>query len=325
MGPGDLAKVIAGVVPAVDPRLLVGPETLDDAAVLSVSTDLAICFTADIITPLVDDARAWGRIAAANALSDVYAMGGEPFAALNLMCWPSCLDLELLQEVLAGGAAVASEAGCLIAGGHTLDDQQPKYGLAVLGTVSPERIMTNRGARPGDVLYLTKPLGTGIVTTAIKAELAEVQEIEAATETMSCLNRAAAEAARQISAHGLTDVTGFGLIGHLSEMLGDEATLGVKLETDQLPVLPGVDRLMSMGMIPAGAYRNRDAFQPRVDWLSDSARSRDMLLFDPQTSGGLLAAIAADQAASFEDALSHHHVTGWRIGTFDDSGRISVS
>ncbi|MCH5373918.1 MAG: selenide, water dikinase SelD, partial [Planctomycetes bacterium] len=245
--------------PAVDPRLLVGAETLDDAAALRVSDDLAILFTADFITPVVDDAGTWGRIAAANALSDIYAMGARPFAALNLVCWPTDLPAEWLLEVLQGGAATAAEAECLIVGGHTVDDREPKYGMAVIGLCLPEAIVRNRGAQPGDLLYLTKPLGIGIVATAIKAELADADQIAAAVASMTTLNRAGAEAAVAAAAHAMTDVTGFGLVGHLAEMLGDDGRLGAEISFGSLPLLPGVWEHVAMGMNPRGAYRNREA------------------------------------------------------------------
>ena len=182
-------------MPAADPRLLVGPETLDDAAALRLTDEIAVCFTADFITPLVDDPATWGQIAAANSISDIYAMGATPLAALNLVCWPNCLPSEWLHAVMAGGAAAAKEANCLIVGGHTVDDKQPKYGMAVIGTVHPDRILRNRGGRPGDQLYLTKPLGTGVLATAIKADMASPQQIAAAADSMKRLNRTAGEAA----------------------------------------------------------------------------------------------------------------------------------
>lgn len=311
-------------MPAVDPRLLVGPETLDDAAVLSVSDDLAVCFSADFITPVVDDPGLWGQIAAANSLSDIYAMGAQPLAALNLVCWPDCLPLETLQEILGGGARAAAEAGCLLVGGHTVQDNEPKYGLAVIGTVRPERILRNRGARPGDLLYLTKPLGTGILSTAIKAGLASPDEAKAAAATMAMLNRSAAETAIAAGARALTDVTGFGLAGHLSEMLGPAGTLGADLDVEALPWLPGVERHMQMGLIPAGTYRNRDAYAERVR-LSHAARDGcEMLLYDPQTSGGLLVAMAPEAAERFQQEAFQNGVKAVRVGVFNETGLIDV-
>jgi selenide,water dikinase len=308
-------------MPAVDPRLLVGPETFDDAAALRVSADLAICLTADFITPVVDDPHSWGRIAAANALSDIYAMGAAPLAALNLVCWPSGLPMEILQEVLDGGAQAAAEAQCLIAGGHTIEDKEPKYGMAVIGTVHPDRILRNQGALPGDLIYLSKPLGTGIVSTAIKAGLAGRAEIEAAVQSMTTLNRSAAEAAAT-AARALTDVTGFGLAGHLVEMLGPAPGLGAELSAGALPLLPGTRAYLEMGLIPAGTYRNRDAFGPRVNMPAALRETTEMLLFDAQTSGGLLAAIPPAAAARFEEESRVRGVPVHCIGQFDPSGQI---
>jgi len=302
----------------------VGPETLDDAAALGVSDDLAILFTADIITPVVDEARTWGRIAAANSISDIYAMGGRPLAALNLVCWSKELPPELLAEVLDGGKSAADDAECPIAGGHTVEDKEPKYGMAVIGTVHPEQILRNQGARPGDSLYLTKRLGTGIIATATKAELAEQDEIDAAIESMSALNRAASEAAVAASVHALTDVTGFGLAGHLVEMLGPDGNLGVELSFDSLPLLPGVLKHISMGMVPGGAYRNRDAYAQRVQFDERIPDGSGLLLFDPQTSGGLLAAVSPDNAEAFEKECTAREVTIARIGTFNDNGQVNV-
>ena len=313
------------LVPAVDPRLLVGSETFDDAAALRVSDDLAILFTADFITPLVDDARSWGRIAAANALSDIYAMGGRPLAALNLVCWPRELPAELLGDVLSGGAAAAAEAGCLIVGGHTVEDREPKYGMAVIGLTRPEAIVRNRGSEDGDVLYLTKPLGTGILATAIKAELANADQIAAAVASMTALNRVAAEAAVAAGVHAMTDVTGFGLAGHLSEMLGDDRQLGAKLSLAALPRLPGIREQMAMGMIPGGAYRNREAYGDRVTLDPASNQDDEILLFDPQTSGGLLIAIAPESAATFEQRAEPGGAEFWQIGRINTSGRIEVT
>jgi selenide,water dikinase len=312
-------------MPAVDPRLLVGPETLDDAAALKVSDELAICFTADFITPLVDDPFQWGRIAAANSISDIYAMGATPLAALNLVCWPNCLPLEMLGQLLAGGASAAADSNCLVVGGHTVDDKQPKYGMAVIGAVHPDRILRNTGAVAGDRIYLTKPLGTGIIATAMKAEFAAQDELDASAQSMSTLNRAAAEAAVASGARALTDVTGFGLAGHLSEMLGREGNLGASISLDALPILPGVQNHMAMGMIPGGAYRNRDAYQQRVALADGADEGLEILLYDPQTSGGLLAAIPPQCVAAFEEETARRGVPARKIGQFDDSGKICVS
>lgn len=310
-------------MPAVDPRLLVGPETLDDAAALKVSDEVALCFTADFITPVVDDPWQWGRIAAANSISDIHAMGATPLAALNLVCWPNCLPADWLKAVLEGGMSAAADCNCLVVGGHTVDDKQPKYGMAVIGTVHPERILPNRGAQPGDQLYLTKPLGTGIMATAIKAALASQQEMEAAIHSMMMLNRAASEAAIAAGARALTDVTGFGLAGHLSEMLGQDG-LGATIWLEALPILPGVCGHMSMGLIPGGTYRNREAYQDRVQTPKGIDANLELLLYDPQTSGGLLAAIPDKRAARFEQESAARGCPATHVGEFNDSGGICV-
>ena len=301
-----------------------GPETLDDAAALKVSDDLAVCFTADFITPLVDDPVQWGRIAAANSISDIYAMGAKPLAALNIVCWPSCLGTELLGNVLSGGAQAASQADCLVVGGHTIDDKQPKYGMAVIGVIHPDAILRNRGAQPGDRIYLTKPLGTGILTTAVKADLAAPEELDAAVQSLMMLNRAASEAAVAAGARALTDVTGFALAGHLTEMLGGDNHIGANVWMDALPRLPGVERHMEMGLIPGGAYRNRDAYRSRLQ-ISENHQDSEMLLYDPQTSGGLLAAIPAEAVETFENEAKRRDVRASLIGEFDDSGLVRVS
>ena len=324
MGPGDLSRALAELMPAVDPRLLVGPETFDDAAVLKVSDDVAICFTADFITPVVDDPVQWGRIAAVNSISDIYAMGAKPLAALNLVCWPHCLSMETLGQVLGGGARAAADCECLVVGGHTVEDDQPKYGMAVIGIVSPDRILRNTGARAGDRIYLTKRLGTGVITTAVKAEFASPAETDAAIQSMLESNRCASEAAVAAGARALTDITGVGLAGHLCEMRGREGQLGASIAMDALPILPGVENQMAMGMIPAGAYRNRDTYRARVT-LADGLDERlEMLLYDPQTSGGLLAAMAPEKAAAFEREIAHRGARALAIGQFDNSGGLRV-
>lgn len=297
---------------------------MDDAAALRVSDDLVVLFTADFITPLVDDARTWGRIAAANALSDIYAMGARPLAALNLVCWPADLAPDLLLEVLQGGAAAAAEAACLIVGGHTVEDREPKYGMAVIGLTRPDSLVRNRGAQSGDLLYLTKPLGTGIIATAIKAELAGEDEIAAAVASMTALNGRAADAAVAAGVHAMTDVTGFGLAGHLTEMLGDGG-LGAEIRLDALPLLPGIHQHIAMGMVPRGAYRNRDAYATRLvsDPVSRNAVN-ELILFDPQTSGGLLAAIPPSAAAAFEAALATSATPAAPIGCFTSGNGVRV-
>jgi len=278
-----------------DKALLVGTDTLDDAAVYRLSDDYALVQTVDFFTPVVDDPYDFGRIAAANAFSDVYAMGGRPLTALNLVCFPSgTLPLEYLGRILAGGAETAERAGATIVGGHTIDDPEPKYGLAVTGLVKPGEQLTNASAKPGDVLVLTKPLGSGIISTAIKAGKASLAAVIAATDSMATLNRDAAEVAREEGAHALTDVTGFGLLGHLSEIC---RASGVAAEVwfDGLPLLPEVEELARKGMVPGGTVRNLEHVRSWTDFASGLEEWQRHLVADAQTSGGLLMALEAER------------------------------
>jgi selenide,water dikinase len=281
-----------------DPDLLVGPETADDAGVYRIGEGLALVETADIITPLVDDPFTFGRIAAANALSDVYAMGGRPVTAMNLVFFPACaMEMGILKDILAGGEAALSEAGVCLVGGHTVEDEELKYGLSVTGLVHPERIVRNSTARPGDLLILTKPLGTGIIATAVKADMAPSGIVDEANRWMTTLNRGACAIMLECGAHACTDVTGFGLIGHGCEMAGGGAVTLV-FQRERVPVIAGVGSLIMDGLVPAGCYRNRDHFSRYT--AAGGLPVDDLLpLFDPQTSGGLLVALAPPAAARF--------------------------
>lgn len=292
--------------------LLVGTETADDAAVYRISEELAMIQTVDFFTPVVDDPYLFGQIAAANALSDVYAMGGEPKVALNLAAFPDCLDIEILGEILQGGADKVMEAGAVLAGGHTISDNEPKYGLCVSGFVNPKSMWKNYGAQPGDILVLTKPLGTGIISTAIKGELASEQEIDTAVKTMAALNKYARDIAAGFEIHSCTDITGFGLAGHAMEMAkGSEMTL--ILHTGKLPVLPGVQEYAQIGLIPAGAYRNREYLE--ADVLSEIAGTwQEDLVYDPQTSGGLMLAVKKEEAVQLLERLAEFDLPGTAIG-----------
>ena len=304
--------------------MLVGLDTFDDTGIVQVSDELAILHTADLITPVVDDPFAFGRIAAANSLSDVYAMGGEPLSALNIVAWPPDADDAVLVEILRGGADACREAGCPIVGGHTIDDEEPKYGLSVTGTINPGRIARNVGARPDDILFLTKPLGTGILATAVKGGLASPEQIEAMTGSMSSLNRAAARVAMSAGATAMTDVTGFGLIGHLKEMLGDDADLGVEIYADAIPLLPGVWEHLDGGMIPAGAYRNRDAAADGLSVDPSVTDGFDLIVCDPQTSGGLAVAVPPGNEALFIKTAGEQNIETARVGLFARSGLCRV-
>ena len=288
IGPKVLAQVVGKLPKFTDPMLLVGPETSDDAAVYKINDELAMIHTVDFFPPVVDDPYMYGQIAAANALSDVYAMGGVPKLALNVVAFPNCLGPEVLEQILRGGADKVMEAGAVLAGGHTINDKEPKYGLCVTGYVHPDKMWKNYGAEAGDILILTKPLGCGILNTAIKAEMASQEEIERVQKIMAKLNKYAAEIASKYTIHSCTDVTGFSLAGHSLEMAkGSRKTLVI--QSEKLPIIEGVEEYAQMGLIPEGAYRNRDFAGDEVQseikelWMED-------LVFDPQTSGGLLLA-----------------------------------
>ena len=269
--------------------------------------------TADIITPLVDDPFTFGRIAAANAVSDVYAMGGRPVTAMNLVFFPACsLPGEILREILAGGQSVLKEAGVCLVGGHTVEDDELKYGLSVTGLIAPDAIIRNSTARPGDILILTKPLGSGIIATAIKGEMAPVKAVNEAVTWMTTLNRAAAALMRECNASAATDVTGFGLIGHCSEMARG-AGVSIRLRLTEVPLMPGVTELMADGMVPAGCYRNRDHYAPLVGGR-DAGDETLVPLFDPQTSGGLLVALAPEDARRFLDLAGERGIFAAQVG-----------
>jgi len=283
--------------------------------------------TVDFFTPIVDDPGLFGEIAAANALSDVYAMGGRPISALNIVCFPSqALDLAVLREILAGGLRKLREARVALAGGHSVEDPELKYGLAVTGVVNPARVRTNRGAQDGDALILTKPLGTGIISTALKAELVEPATVSAAVAAMRTLNRAAAEAMEACAVHACTDVTGFGLIGHACEMI-EESPLGIRISAADVPLLPQVQSLAEMGLLPAGLHRNRDFRAGSVTVADGVPLPLQDLLFDPQTSGGLLIAVPAGEASMLLERLGTAGVDAARhIGTVtsETPGRVRI-
>ena len=291
MGPEDLEKVLR-LLPGGGDRadILVGLDTPDDAAVFMLDGETALVHTLDFFTPIVDDPRLYGQIAAANALSDVYAMGGTPLSAMNIVCFPCSLGMDILAAILEGGLSKIRESGAVLLGGHTIDDDEPKYGLAVTGRVDPGRILTSLGAQPDDLILLTKPLGTGILSTALKGDFLAEAEMGEAIAGMARLNAGASRAALLAGANACTDVTGFGLAGHLMNML-PERGLGCEIEASSLPVYEGVREMAAMGMVPAGAYKNRDFLAQKVEIDADVAELERDLLFDPQTSGGLLVAL----------------------------------
>lgn len=300
--------MLRGLALPVDPSVLVGLSPADDAAVVRLLPELALVFTTDFFTPLVDDPRTFGRIAAANALSDVYAMGGRPLVALNIMAFPTkVLGLGVMAEVLAGGADVAREAGIAIAGGHTVEDQEPKYGLAVVGTVHPDRVWRKGGARPGDALVLTKALGTGVLATALKrgAITEDGAAMQAAIASMVTLNAAAARAVVDLGAevHAATDVTGYGLVGHLGEMLRASEGVSARLSAAALPVLAGALELAADGVLAGGTRANRSFAEAWLRVADGVADARAWIACDAQTSGGLLVACPPDAAGALVAAL----------------------
>jgi selenide, water dikinase len=288
----DLRPIVAGLPRPLDPRVLVGTENADDAGVVRLTDDLALVQTVDFFTPIVDDPYAFGRIAATNALSDIYAMGGLPVSALNLVAYPlETLGPEILGEILRGGADAVAAAGASIVGGHSIDDPEPKYGLAVTGTVHPDAVFTNGNGAPGDVLVLNKPLGAGAVATAIKRGLADAALVERAIEVMTTLNDRGAAAARDAGAHALTDVTGFGLLGHLHE-LAEASGLAAEVDAAAVPAIDGVLELLAgEEALAGGSKRNRADAERFTTWAGDVAEPRRRLVCDAMTSGGLLAAI----------------------------------
>jgi selenide,water dikinase len=312
-----LAHVLRHLDGTEHPNLIIGTETGDDAAVWRLDDSRALVGTADFITPVVDDARTWGRIAATNALSDVYAMGGRPLFALNLVGWNSdALGIDLLDEVLQGGAEAVAAAGATIVGGHTVDDPEPKYGLSVTGEVHPDRVLTNNGLRPGDHLVLTKPLGVGIISTAIKADAAPEPVVAAAVESMVQLNDLAAATALESDASGCTDVTGFGLLGHLGRMCR-ESGVGAELDVAAIPFITGAQELADQGFIPGGSKRNLAWIRDHVDPGNHDELTL-LLLADAQTSGGLLFGVSPDRSGAAVSALVDTGHTAAVIGRVTD-------
>ena len=309
----------------VDPNVLVSAATSDDAGVYRLGPDLAAVATVDYITPVVDDPFVFGQVAVANAVSDIYAMGARPLFGLNVVNFPrERLPLETLAEILRGGAEKAGEAEMVVLGGHSIDDPEPKYGMAVFGIVHPSRLVTNAGARPGDRLVLTKQLGTGVITTAIKQGIAPPEVAAEAIRSMVTLNRSAAEAMVEVGVRAATDITGFGLLGHLREVV-QASGVGARIDCASVPVLPGVWDLIDQKAIPGGTRRNLEAVSPIVQWGVDITEARQLLLCDAQTSGGLLIAVPAERTPALLDALAARAVSAAVIGVCtDEPDRIRV-
>lgn len=311
-----------------DPRLITGMEGNEDAGVYQLSDDLALIQTVDFFTPIVDDPYTFGQIAVSNALSDVYAMGGKPLTAMNIVCFPvNSLEMDILHRILLGGLDKMREAGVTLVGGHSVEDNELKYGLSVTGVIHPQKVLLNRGARKGDKLILTKPLGTGIVSTAVKGDLAPDHLVEKATQCMTALNKQAAECMMETpDVHACTDVTGFGFLGHALEMI-DGSSVGLVIYSASIPYFPEIKEFIEMGIVPGGLHRNRKFREHLVatapecpDWMVD-------VLFDPQTAGGLLIALAAAQAEPLIDKL---HAAGVQdacmVGEITDEhpGKVKV-
>ncbi|MCR4677008.1 MAG: selenide, water dikinase SelD [Sphaerochaetaceae bacterium] len=296
--PAKLHSVIDNLPLMSSENLIEGFESADDALVYRVTDDIVSVQTVDFFPPMVDDPYTFGQVAAANALSDVYAMGGTPSVAMNLMCFPSCLDLDVMKEILTGGIDKVREAGAVIAGGHTIEDPTPKYGLCVTGFMKVTDVWSNKGAREGDAIVLTKALGCGIINTAVKAEMAEEESCRACVDSMTRLNRKARDLAVNYTIHAATDVTGFSLAGHGSEV-AQASGLTVEIETDRLPVLPGALQYARYGLLPAGRYTNEDFLFGKVSFDEKISQEMKDLVFDPQTSGGLLLFMPEKEAEEY--------------------------
>jgi selenide,water dikinase len=315
----ELGQVLGALPPIVDPNVLLGASARDDAAVYRIAPDRALVATVDFFTPIVDDPSDFGAIAAANAVSDVYAMGARPLFALAITAFPrDKLGTGLLEKIVAGGASKLGEAGIAVVGGHSVDDAEPKFGYTVIGEVHPDRVVTHIGARAGDGIYLTKPLGSGLVATAIKRGLCPPALEREAVAVMSLLNRLGSEAMLEAGATAATDVTGFGLIGHLANLQG-----GADLELSAVPFMSGVRDLAERDLFPAGSRRNHAAYRDKVDWGA-AGETDQLMLCDAQTSGGLLVAIPPERAGRFEAAMRSAVYPAVRIGSMRGDGVIRV-
>jgi len=300
-----LAQVLCHLPKINDKNLIVGLDTSDDAAVYRINDSLSLIQTLDFFTPVVDDPYTFGQIAAANSLSDIYAMGGEPRLALNIVCFPNCLSPDILGEILRGGNDKVTESGAILVGGHSVSDDEPKYGLSVTGFIHPDNILTNSNAKIGDVLVLTKPLGIGIINTAIKGEIADKKTYDEAVEVMTTLNKYGKKAIDKTGGvNSVTDITGFGLLGHALEMaMGSNVT--IKINSKDIPVIEGSIEYANMGLIPAGAYSNKNYIKDRVYFKDNIPKYLEDIMYDPQTSGGLLISVRKDRVSSLLKALEN--------------------
>jgi selenide,water dikinase len=308
--------------------VLVGHQWADDACVYKLNDEQAVVQTLDFFTPIVDDPYTFGRIAAANAISDIYAMGAKPIFALNIVGFPlAALGHDVLSEILKGGADTAGEAGIFITGGHSIDDAEPKYGMSVTGVVHPDKIMANEGAKPGDKLVLTKPLGVGVLTTAVKRELRTEAQIEPAIHSMAAINRPGGEAVAEVGANAATDVTGYGLAGHLCEVAG-ASKVGIELHLEALPVLPEVMDLLGKGCFPGGTRKNWLYFRQQLDFADGISEEEQLLVCDAQTSGGMVISVPADKCDAMVASLEKHNALAAAVVgevVADHPGRIAVT
>lgn len=322
IGPETLSKILDKLPKMHNENLLVGIETADDAAVYKLTDDIATIQTLDFFTPVVDDPYTFGAIAAANSLSDIYAMGGKPTVAMNIVCFPNCLPIEILGEILRGGADKVIESGAVVIGGHSVEDDEPKFGLSVMGLVHPKKILKNYGCKPGDVLILTKPIGTGVINTAIKAEFASKEIYDEAVKIMTTLNKYAGEIIVKYPVNACTDVTGFGIMGHGYEM-ASASKITIKLFKDSIPVVSGAKEFAEMGLVPAGTYNNKKYLEGKYElkevpqWLED-------ILFDPQTSGGLLISLPRSEADKLMKELNQLELKSAVIGEVIEEGKVPI-
>ncbi len=315
-----LDSVLGKLARQFDPHVLVGFDKADDAGVYQLTPELALVQTVDFFTPIVDDPYIFGQIAASNALSDVYAMGGKPLSALAMVCFPDKSDISILEQILSGGISKMVEAECTVIGGHSIRDPEIKFGYSVTGTINPRRVITNSGARPGDALILTKALGTGVISTAIKKGAAELEWIEAATRSMTTLNKRAAEISLKYDVHGLTDVTGFGLIGHAREMaLGSGTSL--RLFASAVPLLSGAMECVARGLVPGGLQNNRAFVSCCVECDASVPENLQTIFYDPQTAGGLLISVNQSYAGALVDELRESGVPAVNVGEVLPKGK----
>lgn len=328
MGPGALAQVLRPLQDLFSaeqyPDLLVGLSISDDAAVYRINDEVAVVQTLDFFPPIVDDPYDYGAIAAANAMSDVYAMGGEVVLALNICGFPPDLPMEITREILRGGAEKVAEAGGVLAGGHTVDDEEPKYGLSVMGVVHPEQVWTKAAARPGDVLVLTKPLGAGIITTVLKADMAAPAHIAAAVESMKKLNREAAELIRKVGVHAVTDITGFALLGHGYEM-AEKSGVRLRFHLEQVPFLEGAREYADLWLFPGGTCNNERAYEHAVTFAPEIEEEVQQLLYTPETSGGLLVAVPPEKLERLIGLFDDADHRWWVIGEVVEGEGIEVA